>query len=103
MRLANSVATAKDEAEFCAHYIRFARTHPHIYSQMMEGFANPPPPLIEATQRMITAAQRTFGSDEAAKRAWLILHGGLVLHANGKLRARSERELEQFLISLAVS
>lgn len=101
-RLADAVKSVPCRHEFCRAYIRFALHQPNIYALMMSGFDPAPPALRAAMLRLVSEAQRTFESDDAAKRAWLVLHGGLALHTNRILEPRDAAELESFLVALAV-
>jgi len=87
---------------FATTYTAFAQERPALYVLMM---ATPPgghsPAVAAAYEPVVGWMQQAFGSDDAAIRAWMVLHGGLSLAKAGMLRHRSPKQLNDFLIKLA--
>ncbi|MEL7369919.1 MAG: TetR/AcrR family transcriptional regulator [Myxococcota bacterium] len=100
--LADAVTEAEpSKARFCAAYIDFALARSALYAFMMESHAGPSSPALnEAIRAVIDIARQVFEDDDAVKRAWIILHGGLSLHGAGALRRRSRDELNAFLCAM---
>lgn len=95
------VRPGRDKADFCRAYVRFALGRPRLYEAMMRTAKDHRSPALGvATQAVIDAARCAVGSDREVKRAWIVLHGGLSLHAAGALAERSEDDLASFLIDL---
>lgn len=101
-RLAAQAAAATDASEFCRSYLRFAAAHPRLYALMMQGASPRPAALKSGQDRLIQAARALFPHDEAVKRAWILLHGGIALNAAGMLAPREAEALEDFLLSLTL-
>lgn len=99
-RLAAQAAAATDREGFCRAYVRFALAEPKLYALMMQGLTPRPALLRAAEHALIQSARRVFCSDEAIKRAWILLHGGLALHSAGMLVQRDDETLETFLLGL---
>jgi AcrR family transcriptional regulator len=81
-------------------YGRFALKRPHLYGLMMtrpNAAIEADPRLRAAADKMIGHALRILAPDEAhpekarrkVMRVWMALHGGVVLHAAGALKARN--------------
>lgn len=90
-----------DIESFADAYVGFARGRPKLYALMMtrpEGGRDET--LLAAQWQVIDHMRQVFGSDEAAKRAWLILHGGVSLSAAEMLAPRERQGLKDFLVTL---
>lgn len=103
--LASVTAPACDDAEsFCRAYIAFALARRNLYALMMSTqMAARPQDRDRAVDTVIANARRALGDDSRVKRVWMMLHGGLSLHATATLAARSDAELVEFLVDAALS
>ena len=97
------VAAEDDKELFCRQYVRFAVARPRLYELMMAtpmgAMSNP---LVGKINSVIGAARTAFSSDDDIKQTWMLLHGGLSLHASGVMAGRTAQELEDFLVSSAL-
>lgn len=111
-KLAAVVDVQTNTAEFVRAYASFALCQPQLYSLMMrqtyELFAKHTELRI-AADRMIDAALAVLAPDRAddetgrraVMRIWMLVHGGLALHAGGALRTRSDEAFISELLAIA--
>lgn len=110
--LADRVDGVDDPAEFVAVYARFALARRRLYDLMMsqsyEMFEGDPE-LRAGAARVIAAALGALApeasGDEAGRRtvmrSWMLVHGGLSLHATGVLRLRDDDAFVSELLRIA--
>ena len=91
----------KTPLAFVDQYVSFAITHPELYRVMMQVKKHERTKQVEAAQwAVIKRMRQVFASDREAKRAWMLVHGGISLHSAGTLSARSTDELKHYLYDL---
>ena len=112
--LASAVESHAKPAEFIRAYANFALTRPGLYGLMMQqsnASFDKHPRLRSAVDRMIEVSTHVLAvsvSDNetdlarrSVMRVWMLMHGGLALHAGGILRSRSEGEFVEELLAIA--
>lgn len=111
-QLAAATAKAGSAAAFITAYARFALARPRLYHLMM---AQPypaferEPDLRAAADRLIAVALAVLAPDasnaDSGRRAvmkhWMLVHGGLALHAGGVLRGRDDAGFIAELLAIA--
>ena len=98
-----AVEATRDRRGFVAAYLRFALDEPHLYAVTVartdERWSDPR--LRAAALALVDAAKaRVGGGDDAVKRLWMTLHGGLSLHWAGALQPRSDDKLIAMMTEL---
>lgn len=110
--LADRVEGARDAASFVATYARFALDRPRLYELMMrQTYATfeSDPELRAGSGRVIAAALDALAPDardpeegrRIVTRSWMLVHGGLALHATGVLRLRDDEAFVAELLRIA--
>jgi AcrR family transcriptional regulator len=111
-RLADAVAGAGSAEAFVRAYAGFALARPGLYALMMRqtyrAFETDPA-LRVAADRLISVALRVLAPGapdadsgrRAVMRLWMLVHGGLALHAGGALRTRSDEDFVTELLAIA--
>lgn len=110
--LATAVGATRTPADFVRAYAGFALARPGLYTLMMRqtyaGFEGVPV-LRAAADRMIAASLAVLAPDaadaesgrRAVMRVWMLVHGGLSLHASGALRTRTDAAFVEELLAIA--
>src|SRR5512146_3266476 len=110
--LARAVGATHEPADFVRAYADFALRRPGLYALMMRqtyaGF-EAVPALRAAADRMIAASLAVLTPDapdadsgrRAVMRTWMLVHGGLSLHASGALRTRTDEAFVAELLAIA--
>lgn len=110
--LAKAVGATQTPADFVRAYAGFALARPGLYALMMRqtyaGFEGVPV-LRAAADRMIAASLAVLAPDapdadsgrRAVMRLWMLVHGGLSLHASGALRTRTDAAFVAELLAIA--
>lgn len=110
--LAARVDPADDAADFVAEYARFALERRRLYELMMSQpyhVLDGDPELRAAAGRVITMALAVLAPDapdaetgrRSVARVWMLVHGGLALHATGALRMRDDDAFVSELLRIA--
>ena len=95
-----AVAEAREPEGFVRAYLDFALARPRLYDLAMRRARAVP----EASAQVIAAARGALGSeDDAIKRVWMTLHGGLTLRAAGALAPQSEEGFADQMTALALA
>jgi AcrR family transcriptional regulator len=110
-QLAGVVAQTGNPADFVRAYAGFALARPGLYALMMQqtyaGFESVPA-LRAAADGMIAASLAVLAPEapdadsgrRAVMRIWMLVHGGLSLHASGALRARTNEVFVEELLAI---
>ncbi len=110
--LAQAVGRTSSPADFVRAYAGFALARPALYALMMRqtyaGFESVPA-LRAAADRMIAVSLAVLAPDapdadsgrRAVMRLWMLVHGGLSLHASGALRTRTDDAFVAELLAIA--
>jgi AcrR family transcriptional regulator len=111
-RLARAVLQTHSAADFVRAYACFALAQPQLYALMMRqtyaGFETVPA-LRAAADRMIAASLAVLAPEapdadsgrRVVMRLWMLVHGGLSLHASGALRIRTDDSFITELLAIA--
>lgn len=111
-QLAANVAASAGARGFVRAYAAFALARPGLYALMMRqtyaSFENDPA-LRAAADRLIAVALKTLAPDapdaetgrRTVMRLWMLIHGGLSLHAGGALRTRTDDAFVAELLAIA--
>lgn len=111
--LADSLSGAGALRQFMECYLRFGIAYPRLYTLMMRQKANAGAAcdrLQQARDRVISLALAALAEgetdpDEARRRvmrSWMLLHGGLSLHASQTLMARDGEAFIAEMIRIAL-
>lgn len=112
--LVTAVESRPTPTEFIRAYTSFALTRPGLYALMMKqsnASIDKYPQLRAAVDRMIEVSTNVLAASagdrdsDLARRAvmcvWMLMHGGLALHAGGILRSRSDDQFVEELLAIA--
>ena len=97
--LGEAVTEAREPEGFVRAYLGFALARPRLYDLAMRRARAAP----AASARLIAAAREALGGDDdAIKRVWMMLHGGLILQAAGALAPQSDAAFADQMVRLAI-
>lgn len=112
--LTSAVESRATPADFIRAYADFALTRPGLYALMMQqsnASIDKHATLRSAVDKMIEVSSKTLAASSAdsrgestrrsVMRVWMLMHGGLVLHAGGILRSRSDSQFVDELLAIA--
>jgi AcrR family transcriptional regulator len=109
--LADSLKQTSSAAEHLRSYATFALGHRHLYATMMNRTYRQfeeEPELRAAADRVIAASISVLAPNHAndddrrreVMRHWMLVHGGVSLHASGVLKKRSDEDFIEELLAI---